>query len=163
MSKSSRNSFKSGDFFTVQARKKGYRARSAFKLLEISKQDNLFRQGMKVLDLGSFPGGWSQVASDLVGNSGLVVAIDRQKMQPIKNTHFIQMNMQDLDLNKVSQSLGNNSFDLVLSDLAPNISGIQEKDDAEMIALIKKVFKISENYLKQKKVIILMLGNNLGA
>ena len=150
MSKSSRNNFKSGDFFTVQARKKGYRARSAFKLLEISKQDNLFRQGMKVLDLGSFPGGWSQVASDLVGNSGLVVAIDRQKMQPIKNTHFIQMNMQDLDLNKGSQSLGNNSFDLVLSDLAPNISGIQEKDDAEMIALIKKVFKISENYLKQK-------------
>ena len=127
MSKSSRNNFKSGDFFTVQSRKKGYRARSAFKLLEISKQDKLFRQGMKVLDLGSFPGGWSQVASDLVGNNGLVVAIDRQKMQSIKNTHFIQMDMQDLDLNKGSQSLGNNSFDLVLSDFSTQYKWYKRK------------------------------------
>lgn len=146
----SNNSYKSGDSFSREAKKQGYRSRSAFKLLEINKKDSLIKKGMKILDLGSFPGGWTQVASSYAGNQGLVIAIDRKKMEPLSKITFFQMNIESLIDNQYMELSEFIPFNLVLSDLAPNISGIREKDDAEMISLLKVVFKITEDVLKKK-------------
>jgi 23S rRNA (uridine2552-2'-O)-methyltransferase len=146
--KSKNNKYSKADSFALEAKKKGYRSRSALKLIEILKKDELIKKGMQILDLGSYPGGWSQVASEIVGTSGKVFSVDRQPMKQIDNTKFYQLSMQDLFENVPWAEF--QSFNLVLSDLAPNISGIREKDDAEMISLLKTVFKINELYLNQK-------------
>ena len=150
MPKSSQNTYKSGDSFANLAKKKGYRSRSALKLIEINKKDKILIKNIKVLDLGSFPGGWSQVASHEVGKRGSVVSIDKKEMEPIKGSVFFNCTMNNL-INSSSLLLKEfNSFGLVLSDLAPNISGIREKDDAEMIVLLSQVFEVVEKYLDKK-------------
>ena len=119
------------DPFVKQAQIDGYRSRSAYKLVELDKKDRLIRPGMRIMDLGSAPGGWSQVAGRLVGAKGRVLATDILPMDPIKNVDFIQGDFTDEAV--VAQLLAwlqGGRFDLIVSDIAPNITGIDSADQA---------------------------------
>ena len=119
------------DPFVKQAQLDGYRSRSAYKLIELNEKDRLIKPGMRILDLGSAPGGWSQVAGKLVGRKGRVLATDILPMDPVTNVDFIQGDFTD---DKVVEELlawlGGDRFDLIISDIAPNLSGIDSADQA---------------------------------
>jgi len=144
--KSSKSNYRDGDSFSRQAKLEGYRSRSALKLKELQKKDHLIKKGMSLLDLGSFPGGWSQVSKELVGKKGKVVGVDLQKMQAIEGASFIHKSIMDLEAKDFEDVIL--PFDIVLSDMAPNISGIQDRDNAQMIDLLEKVEYSIENFLK---------------
>jgi 23S rRNA (uridine2552-2'-O)-methyltransferase len=119
------------DPFVKQAQRDGYRSRSAYKLTELNDKDRLIRPGMRIMDLGSAPGGWSQVAGKLVGAKGRVLATDILPMDPIKNVDFIQGDFtDDAVVAKLLEWLGGGKFDLIVSDIAPNITGIDSADQA---------------------------------
>ena len=146
MGRSSKSNYRDGDTFSRKAKLEGYRSRSAFKLKELQNKDRLIKRGMSILDLGSFPGGWSQVSKEIVGEKGKIVGVDLQEMKPIQGTSFIhksviELKAEDFDANLIP-------FDIVLSDMAPNISGIQDRDNAQMIDLLDKVIYSIENFLK---------------
>ena len=145
MGKKSKSNYRDGDSFSRKAKLEGYRSRSALKLKELQKKDYLIKKGMSVLDLGSFPGGWSQVSKEFVGKTGKVVGVDLQKMKAIEGTSFIHKSIIDLEIKDFE---GNLPFDIVLSDMAPNISGIQDRDNAQMINLLDKVEHSIDNFLK---------------
>ena len=146
MGKSFKSSYREGDTFSRQAKIEGYRSRSAFKLKELQNKDRLIKRGMSILDLGSFPGGWSQVSKEIVGEKGKIVGVDLQKMKPIQGTSFIHKSVIELKAEDFDANLM--PFDIVLSDMAPNISGIQDRDNAQMIDLLDKVIYSIENFLK---------------
>jgi 23S rRNA (uridine2552-2'-O)-methyltransferase len=124
------------DPYVRQARTQGYRSRAAFKLLEIDRQDKLFRSGMTVVDLGAAPGSWSQVAAGRVGGKGRVVAVDVLPMVPVPGVMFIQGDFTDADTEaRLHRALEERPVDLVICDMAPNISGIDVSDQAKCIAL----------------------------
>jgi len=119
------------DPFVKQAQVDGYRSRSAYKLIELNDKDRLIKPGMRVMDLGSAPGGWSQVAGKLVGKKGRVLATDILPMDPVMNTDFIQGDFTDEKVvEQLLAWLGSEKFDLVVSDIAPNITGIDSADQA---------------------------------
>jgi len=138
------------DNFVQKAQQEGWRSRASFKLLEICTKDRLILPNAKVLDLGAAPGGWSQVAAKLVGKNGLVVASDILPMQAINGVHFVQ---GDFTENEVYQHLlalsaQNNGFDVVLSDMAPNLSGIKTSDQARAMYLCELAFDLAAQVLK---------------
>jgi 23S rRNA (uridine2552-2'-O)-methyltransferase len=117
------------DPFVKQAQKDGYRSRSAYKLIELNEKDKLIRPGMRILDLGSAPGGWSQVAGKLVGQKGRVLATDILPMDSLRNVDFIQGDFTDEAIvQQLLDWLGGGKFDLIISDIAPNITGIDSAD-----------------------------------
>jgi 23S rRNA (uridine2552-2'-O)-methyltransferase len=119
------------DPFVKQAQKDGYRSRSAYKLVELNEKDKLIRPGMRILDLGSAPGGWSQVAGKLVGDKGRILATDILPMDALKNVDFIQGDFTDEAIvQQLLDWLGGGKFDLIISDIAPNITGIDVADQA---------------------------------
>ena len=146
MGRSFKSSYRDGDIFSRQAKIEGYRSRSAFKLKELQNKDHLIKRGMSILDLGSFPGGWSQVSKEIVGEKGKIVGVDLQEMKPIQGTSFIHKSVIELKAEDFDANLM--PFDIVLSDMAPNISGIQDRDNAQMIDLLDKVIYSIENFLK---------------
>ena len=146
MGRSFKSSYREGDTFSRQAKIEGYRSRSAFKLKELQNKDHLIKRGMSILDLGSFPGGWSQVSKEIVGEKGKIVGVDLQEMKPIQGTSFIHKSVIELKAEDFDANLM--PFDIVLSDMAPNISGIQDRDNAQMIDLLDKVIYSIENFLK---------------
>jgi 23S rRNA (uridine2552-2'-O)-methyltransferase len=119
------------DPFVKKAQLDGYRSRSAYKLTELNEKDRLIRPGLRIMDLGSAPGGWSQVAGKLVGAKGSVLATDILPMEPIKNVDFIQGDFTDeAVVAQLLAWLGSGKFDLIISDIAPNITGIDSADQA---------------------------------
>lgn len=119
------------DPYVKQAQKDGYRSRSAYKLVELNDKDKLIRPGMRILDLGSAPGGWSQVAGKLVGAKGRVLATDILPMDGLHNVDFIQGDFtEDVIVQQLLDWLGAGKFDLIVSDIAPNITGIDSADQA---------------------------------
>jgi len=120
------------DTFYKKAKREGYRARSAYKLIELNREFRLFRPGMRVVDLGAWPGGWVQVAAALVGQTGKVVGIDLVALEPFSFSQvtLLQGDATDpVQQEKMLVALGG-SADIVLSDLAPKLSGIKEVDEA---------------------------------
>ena len=112
------------DSYVQKAQKDGYRSRAAYKLLEVNQKDKLFKAGMTVVDLGSAPGSWSQIAAQLVGTNGMVLASDILPMDALPNVHFIQGDFREADVfNKLLDTLNGRPVDLVISDMAPNIGG----------------------------------------
>ena len=112
------------DSYVQRAQKDGYRSRAAYKLLEINQKDKLFKSGMTVVDLGSAPGSWSQIAAQLVGSNGMVLASDILPMDALPNVDFIQGDFREDDVfNKLLDTLNGRPVDLVISDMAPNIGG----------------------------------------
>ena len=126
------------DPFVKQAQKDGYRSRSAYKLIELNASDHLLRPGMRVMDLGSTPGGWSQVASRLIGGKGRVLATDILPMDSLPNVDFIQGDFTDEAIvQQLLDWLEGGKFDLIMSDIAPNLSGISISDQAKSIYFLE--------------------------
>jgi len=124
------------DPYVQRARKEGYRSRSAYKLTEIDERDKLLRTGQVIVDLGAAPGGWSQVAARRVGAAGKVVAIDLLEMDPVAGVIFVQGDFgTETGLDAVQAALQGHKADIVLSDMAPNMSGIAVSDQARAMHL----------------------------
>ena len=139
------------DPYVKQAQKDGYRSRSSYKLIQLNERDRLIRPGMLVVDLGSAPGGWSQVAARLVGAKGRVLATDILPMEPVKNVDFIQGDFtEEPVLKQVLERLEGNAPDVVLSDIAPNISGIDSADQASAMYLVELALDMARQVLKPK-------------
>ncbi len=137
------------DPYVQQAKKDGWRSRAAFKLLEIDAKDKLLKRGEVVVDLGATPGGWSQVAVQCVGESGLVLALDLLEMAPIRGVHFIQGDFrEDAALTQLEEALGEREVGLVLSDMAPNMSGVAVMDQARVMHLAELGLDFSRAHLK---------------
>jgi 23S rRNA (uridine2552-2'-O)-methyltransferase len=139
------------DPFVKQAQKDGYRARSAYKLIELNEKDRLIRPGMRIMDLGSAPGGWSQVAGKLVGARGRVLATDILPMDALANVDFIQGDFtEDGIVQQVLEWLGGEKFDLIISDIAPNTTGIDSADAAKSIYLLELALDTVRRTLKSE-------------
>ena len=139
------------DPYVKQARQEGYRSRASYKLLQLNEKDRLIRPGMLIVDLGSAPGGWSQVAAKLVGAPGKVVATDILPMEPLKNVDFIQGDFtQETVLTQILDCLAGRRPDLILCDIAPNISGIDVADQAASIYLVELALDMARRVLKPK-------------
>ena len=151
------------DPYVKQSQVDGFRSRASYKLLEIVEKDRLIRSGMTVVDLGSSPGGWSQVASSLVGASGSVVALDISPMDPVSGVEFIQGDFtEDATWGRLQQLVKNRSVDLVISDMAPNISGSQEIDQPAMIHLAEVSLDLALKSLDARGVFISKLFHGQG-
>ena len=126
------------DIYVQQAQKEGYRSRAVYKLMEINQRDQIIRPGMFVLDLGSAPGGWSQVAGQLVGSRGRVIASDILLMDQLADVTFIQGDFTEQETyDQIVTALEGNRLDAVLSDLAPNMSGLPEVDQPRAMYLVE--------------------------
>ena len=137
------------DPFVRQARQEGYRSRAAFKLKELCQQDRLIRPGMIVVDLGAAPGGWAQVAADRVGPKGRVIAVDMLEMAPVPGVEFLQGDFrEEATLERLEAALGGVRVDLVISDMAPNISGISMVDQARGMHLAELALEFAHKWLK---------------
>lgn len=124
------------DPYVQRSKREGYRARSAYKLIEIDDRDKLLKPGQVVVDLGAAPGGWAQVAARRVGPAGLVVAVDLLPMDPVSGVTVLQADFGSKHgLAAVEHALSGRRVDVVLSDMAPNLSGIAVSDQARAMHL----------------------------
>ena len=124
------------DPYVKKAQKDGYRARAAYKLLEINEKTNLIKKGMTVVDLGSAPGSWPQVAGKLVGEKGVLIASDILPMDTLPDVTFIQGDFREADVfERIMAEVGNRQVDVVLSDMAPNTAGNSAIDQPRMMYL----------------------------
>jgi len=137
------------DVYVQRARHEGYRSRAAYKLQEIARSDRLITAGMTVVDLGAAPGGWSQVAAQLVGPKGKVIAVDLLEMQPVGAVVFVKGDFRDAaTLARLEAELEAQAVDLVVSDMAPNMSGISVSDQARVMHLAELALDFAVKWLK---------------
>ena len=138
------------DQYVKMAQQQGYRSRSAFKLVELQEKYDLIRPGMTVVDLGAAPGGWCQVAKPLVGESGRVVGLDILDMEPVHGVDFIEGDFtEDEPLRELESALAGQEVDLVLSDMAPNMSGMAAINQAKAMYLAELALEFVKEHLKQ--------------
>lgn len=137
------------DPYVKAAHKAGWRSRAAFKLLELDGRDRLLHSGDVVVDLGAAPGGWSQVAAQRVGEGGRVFATDLLEMEPVPGVTFLQGDFrEDAVLHALEAELGDRRADLVLSDMAPNISGVTVSDQARSVHLAELALEFARAWLE---------------
>ena len=139
---SKKTSYFQGDKYNSLAKKDGYRSRAAYKLIQIQKEFNLIQPGDTLLELGSAPGGWSQVASKIINDSGSITAIDVLPMKKIKYVNFHQIDLVDIE------KLNLKKMSIVLSDIAPNITGVGFIDTANMNSLLEIEISIVDKFLQ---------------
>jgi len=139
------------DRYVKKARAEGMRSRAAYKLEQIAERDRLLGPGLVVVDLGAAPGGWSQVAAERVGESGRVIALDLLEMPPLRGVTFIRGDFRDVSvLEELERALAGAKPDLVLSDMAPNLSGIASVDSARALTLAELARDFALKHLKQR-------------
>ncbi len=138
---------KKKDPYYRMAKREGYRARSAYKLKQINERFSVIKPGDIVLDLGAAPGGWSQVAKEIVGRNGLVVAVDVQEMDPIEGVEIIQGDVREEGTLRAIKAVSP-YYDVVISDMAPNLSGIYDMDHARSIELAEMAFEVAKKVLR---------------
>lgn len=137
------------DPYVQEAKKRGYRSRAAFKLIELAQRDKLLRPGLAVVDLGAAPGSWCQVLRERLGPSGRIVAVDLLPMDPLPGVAFVQGDFSsDEGLAAVEAALEGRRVDLVLSDMAPNLSGIDAADQARSIGLADLALAFAIDHVK---------------
>lgn len=137
------------DQYVQQAQKQGWRSRAVFKLEEIQNKDRLIKPGMTVVDLGAAPGGWSQLAAKLVGDAGQVIACDILAMDPIAGVDFLQGDFrEEAVLNALLNKIDGKNVDIVLSDMAPNMSGNNSVDQARSMYLCELALDMCDQVLK---------------
>ena len=137
------------DEFVKRAQKDGYRARAAYKLIEIDDKDKLIKPGMTIVDLGSTPGSWSQVAVQRLKGQGNVIALDILDMTGIAGVTFIQGDFrEEAVLLQLQAAINNKLVDLVIADMAPNISGVKDVDQAGAAYLTELALEVSKDWLK---------------
>jgi 23S rRNA (uridine2552-2'-O)-methyltransferase len=136
------------DEYVKRAQREGYRSRAAYKLLEIQDRDRVLRPGQVVVDLGAAPGGWSQVASRLVGPQGRVIALDLLEMEPLAGVDLIQGDFRENEvLERLRHALGGRPVDLVISDMAPNVSGMAAVDQPRAMYLAELALDFAREVL----------------
>lgn len=151
------------DPYVQQAQKDGYRSRAAYKLLEIDERDHLIKSGMVVVDLGATPGGWSQIAANKVGDKGKVIALDLLPLNPLPRVEFILGDFrEDAVLAQLEEKLGGKQIELVISDMAPNISGIDLSDQARSIHLAELALEFSVQHLKPGGAFLVKVFQGVG-
>ena len=137
------------DQYVKRAQTDGYRSRASYKLIEINQKDKIFKPGLIVVDLGAAPGGWSQVAAKLVGPGGKIIASDILNMDPIDKVDFVLGDFTNsVVLQNILDLLDNNLVDLVISDMAPNMSGIRGVDQTKAMYLIELALDMACEVLK---------------
>jgi 23S rRNA (uridine2552-2'-O)-methyltransferase len=152
------------DQYVKLAQQQGLRARAAFKLLELQEKYHLIKKGMCVVDLGAAPGSWSQVATGLVGRGGRVIALDILEMPGIEGVEIILGDFtEDEPLQLLETTLGDRKPDLVLSDMAPNMSGVSVADQPRVTYLAELALSFAEQWLKpgSREVYVLGRGRKL--
>src|SRR5687767_1566861 len=143
------------DQFRRLARDQGYRSRSAFKLKQINESYRILHKGHCVVDIGSAPGGWLQVALSEVGHKGKVIGIDIKKIEPLTEVFVIQGNIEEEDIINSILKISNSNVDVVLSDLSPNVSGNWDLDHARQIDLTRSALKLTDKILKNGGKVVL--------
>ncbi|MGH8540855.1 MAG: 23S rRNA (uridine(2552)-2'-O)-methyltransferase RlmE [Stenotrophobium sp.] len=139
------------DTYVQQARKLGYRSRAVFKLKEVQEKDRILKPGQVIVDLGAAPGGWSQFARPLLGPKGVLIALDILPMEPLPEVEFILGDFREESvLRQLEARVGARAVDLVLSDMAPNISGIDTADQASSIYLCELALEFARVHLKPR-------------
>lgn len=137
------------DPFVKMAQKDGYRSRASYKLLEVQEKDRILRPGMTVIDLGSAPGGWSQVTSRVIGDKGTLIASDILPMAAIADVTFIEGDFtEERVFQQIMDAVGNNPVDLVISDMAPNMSGVRAADQAAAMYLCELALDLASKVLR---------------
>lgn len=136
------------DKYVQQAQKDGWRSRAAYKLLEINEKDKLIKPGMTVVDLGAAPGGWTQVASKLVGSNGVVVASDILPMDPVAGVQFVLGDFREESVySEILKVIDGKPVNLVISDMAPNISGMKSVDQPRAMYLVELALDMATQVL----------------
>jgi 23S rRNA (uridine2552-2'-O)-methyltransferase len=137
------------DVYVKRAQAEGWRSRAVFKLEEIDRRDHLLKSGMTVIDLGAAPGGWSQYAQRSLKNHGRIIALDILPMDPLAGVEFLQGDFQDeVIMTQLMHRLGASRADLVLSDLAPNMSGMMAVDQPRAMVLAELALDLARQVLK---------------
>ena len=137
------------DHWVQEAQRLGYRSRAAFKLAELAEKDRLFRPGMAVVDLGSAPGSWSQLLRERLGRAARIIALDLVAMDPVAGVHFLQVDFREAaGLDALANSLEGRKVDLVVSDLAPNLSGVESADQARSVHLGELALEFAVRWLQ---------------
>jgi 23S rRNA (uridine2552-2'-O)-methyltransferase len=151
------------DPYVQKAKAEGYRSRAAYKLLELDKKDRLLAPGQLVVDLGAAPGSWSQVAAAKLGARGCVVAVDILAMEPLPGVHIVQGDFREPEvLDALLLALGGSKADLVISDLAPNISGIAVSDQARAMHLAELALEFAGQCLKPGGSLVVKVFQGVG-
>ena len=151
------------DPYVVQSQRDGYRSRASYKLLEIIEKARLIKPGMTVVDLGSAPGGWSQVAAKKVGHQGSVVAVDILPMNPVAGVDFIQGDFTEEEiLAELLKTIGNKPVDLVISDMAPNLTGMKAVDQPAVVYLAELAVDLAQQVLTLNGIFIAKLFQGEG-
>lgn len=151
------------DEYVQRARKEGYRSRAVYKLIEIQKKDRLLKPGMTVIDLGAAPGGWTEYAVKLLGKKGRMIALDILPMEPIHGVQIIQGDFREDDiLENLLAVIGEDRADLVFSDMAPNISGMEVVDIPRAYYLAELTLDLAQKVLKPGGGILVKLFQGEG-
>ncbi len=151
------------DHYVHQAKSRGYRSRAAFKLIQIDEKDRLISPGMCVVDLGAAPGSWAQVLAQKVGASGRVIALDLLPIEPILGVEFIQGDFRDDEpLSRLKSALLGRKVDLVVSDMAPNITGIAVSDQARSMDLCELALDFASQHLRPEGAFVVKVFQGAG-
>jgi 23S rRNA (uridine2552-2'-O)-methyltransferase len=151
------------DEYVLKARAQGYRSRAVFKLEEIQRKDHVLKSGQLVLDLGAAPGGWSEYASRIVGDRGRIIALDLLPIEPVAGVEFLQGDFTEQDtLDRLLAIVGESRFDLVLSDMAPNLSGVDSVDQPRSMYLAELAFDLAANFLNENGIFVVKLFQGAG-
>ena len=152
------------DEYVLKARAQGYRSRAVFKLAEIQQKDQVLKPGQFVLDLGAAPGGWSEYASQILGDQGKIIAVDLLPVESIAGVTFLQGDFTEQEtLDQLLELASGQLFDLVLSDMAPNLSGMDSVDQPRSIYLAELAFDLAENFLNSSGVFVVKLFQGAGS
>ena len=137
------------DPYVKKSQQDGYRSRASYKLIEINDKDKLFRPAMRVVDLGAAPGGWSPVAAKLVGDHGTIVASDILEMAPLPGVRFVQGDFTEQEVYEaILAEIGDEKADLVISDMAPNMSGNSSSDQPQAMYLVELALDMAAQVLR---------------
>ena len=151
------------DAYVLKAREQGYRSRAVFKLAEIQQKDRIIKPGALVLDLGAAPGGWSEYAQQIVGDQGTVIALDLLPIEPIAGVEFIQGDFTEPQtLDRLLALIDDRRLDLVLSDMAPNLSGMDSVDQPRSIYLAELAFDLARQFLAVDGAFVIKLFQGEG-
>jgi 23S rRNA (uridine2552-2'-O)-methyltransferase len=151
------------DAYVLKARAQGYRSRAVFKLAEIQRKDRIIKPAQLVLDLGAAPGGWSEYAQQIVGGQGKVIALDLLPMEPIAEVEFIQGDFTEQQtLDQLLGLIDDRRLDLVLSDMAPNLSGMDSVDQPRSIYLAELALDLTQQFLAADGVFVVKLFQGEG-
>src|SRR3989441_10192868 len=151
------------DPYVHQAKAHGYRSRAAYKLIEIAKRDGPGRPGDDVVDLGAAPGGWAQALAERVGRSARIIAVDLLEIAPIPGVAVVHGDFRDEEvLKRIEAVLDGRSLDLVVSDMAPNLSGVSATDQARSIHLCEMALEFARSHLKPQGAFLVKVFQGTG-